>query len=246
VQRARTLDETVKRLGTAIRLGVLSPGSRLPPERDLANRLRVNRSTLHEALSTLVQDGYLVARRGRGGGTFVAEAPPPSTGRAADRPGDDVWDVLDQRVVIEMGATILASERALPADLSLLEQAVERMDRATTFDDYRHADVRFHIGVAQATDSPRLVATMTEVHGDMCDVIAPIPHPVERLIRANDQHRSLVRLLRQGDVAHASLLMREHIGATEQILTQNVVGPSSPPCRRDTSQTGSTRSPRPL
>ena len=157
-----------------------------------------------------------------------------------------MWAVLDQRVAIEMGATILATERALPADLSLLEQAVERMERATTFDDYRHADVRFHIGVAQATGSPRLVAAMTEVHGDMCDVIAPIAHPVERLSRANDQHRSLVGLLRQGDVAHASLLMREHVGATEQILTQNVVGSSNPPCRRETSRTGSTRPPRPL
>ena len=104
VQRARTLDETVKRLGTAIRLGVLSPGSRLPPERDLANRLRINRSTLHEALTTLVQDGYLVALRGRGGGTFVAEAPPLSTGRAPESPGDGVRAVLDQRVAIEMGA----------------------------------------------------------------------------------------------------------------------------------------------
>ena len=115
-----------------------------------------------------------------------------------------------------------------------------------TFDDYRHADVRFHLGVAQATGSPRLVAAMTEVHGDICDVIAPIAHPVERLSRANDQHRSLVGLLRQGDVAHASLLMREHVGETEHILTQNVVGSSNPPCRRETSRTGSTRPPRPL
>jgi GntR family transcriptional regulator, transcriptional repressor for pyruvate dehydrogenase complex len=219
LQRPSTLDETTNRLGTAIRLGVLSPGSRLPPERDLANRLCINRSTLHEALTTLVGDGYLVARRGRGGGTFVAEAPPLSSGRTLEGSGEGVRAVLDQRVAIEMGATILAAERASPADLALLDQAVERMAATATFDDYRRADVRFHIGVAQAAQSPRLVADMTEVHGDMCDLIASVAHPVERLTRATDEHRSLMTALRKRDVAQASLLMREHIGETEHILT---------------------------
>ena len=218
VQRARTLDETVKRLGTAIRLGVLAPGAQLPPERDLANRLRINRSTLHEAVTTLVQEGYLVARRGRGGGTFVAGAPPLSTGRAVEPRGDGLQALLDQRVAIEMGAATLAAERAKPADLDLLDEAVARMDAAATFHDYRRADVRFHVGVAETAHSPRLVAAMTEIHGDMSDVIASLTHPAERLARANDQHRSLVTLLRQGDATQASLLMRQHLGETERIL----------------------------
>src|SRR3954451_12208250 len=71
-----TFEETVERLGAAIRLGLLSPGSRLPPERELAELLGIARSTLRQALTTLGQSGHLVAHRGRGGGTFVAEAPP--------------------------------------------------------------------------------------------------------------------------------------------------------------------------
>src|SRR5215218_2145538 len=61
-----TFEETVERLGTAIRLGLLSPGSQLPPERDLADQLRISRSTLRQALTTLVQSGHLVSMRGRG------------------------------------------------------------------------------------------------------------------------------------------------------------------------------------
>ena len=218
MQRAKTLDETVRRLGTAVRLGVLVPGSQLPAERDLAHRLRINRSTLHEALTTLGRDGYLVARRGRGGGTFVADAPPLSADRAVELLGDGVRALLDQRVAIEMGATTLAAERAKSADLDLLDQAIERMDAAETFDEYRRADVRFHLGVAQAARSPRLVAAMTEVHGSVSDLVAWMRHPADRLTRANDQHRGLVTLLRQGNVPQAPLLMREHIGETEDIL----------------------------
>src|SRR5829696_1160829 len=74
VQAPTTFEETVERLGTAIRLGLLPPGTRLPSERELAEELRISRSTLRQALTTLVQSGHLVALRGRSGGTFVAES----------------------------------------------------------------------------------------------------------------------------------------------------------------------------
>ncbi len=52
-----TFEETVERLGTAIRLGLLPAGSQLPAERDLATELHISRSTLRQALTTLVQSG---------------------------------------------------------------------------------------------------------------------------------------------------------------------------------------------
>ena len=76
VQTATTLEETVERLGTAIRLGLLGPGDRLPPERELADQFGIARSTLRQALMSLTESGHLVALRGRGGGTFVSDAPP--------------------------------------------------------------------------------------------------------------------------------------------------------------------------
>ena len=64
VQPPTTFEETVERLGTAIRLGLLRPGAQLPAERDLAHQLRISRSTLRQALTTLVQRPP-VAYRGR-------------------------------------------------------------------------------------------------------------------------------------------------------------------------------------
>src|SRR6201989_2023652 len=78
VQPPSTFEETVERLGTAIRLGLLAPSSKLPPERELAKQLRISRSTLRQALTTLVQSGHLVSLRGRKGGTFVSEELPLS------------------------------------------------------------------------------------------------------------------------------------------------------------------------
>src|SRR3954466_10516035 len=76
VRPASPLEETVERLGSAIRLGLLAPGSKLPPERELARRLRISRSTLRQAATGLGESGHPVAQRGRTGGTFVADEPP--------------------------------------------------------------------------------------------------------------------------------------------------------------------------
>jgi GntR family transcriptional regulator, transcriptional repressor for pyruvate dehydrogenase complex len=218
VQPPTTFEETVERLGTAIRLGLLPAGSQLPPERDLAGELCISRSTLRQALTTLVQSGHLVSLRGRAGGTFVADEPPLSAGREEEPLGKDARAVLDERVAIETGATVLAAERAEADDLGLLDRLVERMARASTFEEYRRADVRFHIGVAEAAHSPRLVTAMTEVQGRMSDLIARIAHPEEVLTRSNGQHRRLVTLLRRRDSGPAIRLMREHIEGTEHIL----------------------------
>jgi GntR family transcriptional regulator, transcriptional repressor for pyruvate dehydrogenase complex len=216
-----TFEETVERLGTAIRLGVLAPGTRLPAERDLADQLGISRSTLRQALNALVQSGHLVARRGRTGGTFVAEEPPLVHGQPVEAPlSVQARAVLDYRVAVETGATMLAAERATGADLDRLEAFTEEMSatEGARFHVYRRADVRFHIGLAEAAHSPRLVAAMTEVQGQMTDLIERIAHPDEVLTRSNEQHQRLVSLLRGGDSGDAVRLMRHHCAGTEHIL----------------------------
>ena len=210
-------EETVERLGTAIRTGILPAGSQLPSERTLADELGISRSTLRQALTTLVQSGHLVAQRGRSGGTFVTDQPPLADER--DKPlGADAWEVLDYRVAIETGATLLAGERAEADDLDRLDEVVERMLEVHDFDVYRRADIRFHIGLAEAAGSPRLVSAMTEVQGRMSELITRIAHPPEVLTHANDQHRRLVSLLRRRDAIKAVSLVREHMEGTEHIL----------------------------
>jgi GntR family transcriptional regulator, transcriptional repressor for pyruvate dehydrogenase complex len=217
VHTATTFEETVERLGTAIRMGLLPAGSRLPAERSLANRLGISRSTLRQAITTLVQSGHLVSHRGRSGGTFVAERPPLAEKEGMPL-GEEARAVLDYRVAIELGATVLAAERAEPAQLERLDGLVQKMAAAVEFADYRRADMRFHVGVAEAAGSPRLLAAMTEVQGQVSELIALIAHPEEVLTHSNAQHRRLVGLLKKRDRSRAVRLMREHIEGTEHIL----------------------------
>jgi DNA-binding FadR family transcriptional regulator len=219
VEAPTTFEETVERLGTAIRLGLLGAGTRLPPERELSEQLGISRSTLRHAITTLTQSGHLVSLRGRAGGTFVADAPPLAEAQEAIALEGRWRDLLDYRIAIEAGAALLAAERAQPASLARMQEHVVAMDAALEdFTAYRHADVFFHLGLAEAAESPRIVAAMTEVQGGMSELIAHIAHPPAVLERANRQHERLIKLLRRGDGARAVRLVREHLQGTEHIL----------------------------
>jgi GntR family transcriptional regulator, transcriptional repressor for pyruvate dehydrogenase complex len=218
VRPASTFEETVERLGSAIRAGLLGPGDKLPPERELADQLKISRSTLRQALTALVQSGHLVSLRGRAGGTFVAERPPLT--EHADEPLDQgAWAVLDYRLAIESGAVLLAAERGNDEQFDRLDELVVKMtEELENFEEYRRTDIRFHIGIAEAAQSPRLLGAITDVQSQMSDLIALIAHPPEVLAISNEQHARLVKALRKGDGPRAVRLMREHTEGTEHIL----------------------------
>lgn len=218
VRSQTAFEETVERLGTAIKLGLLPPGTRLPAERELCAKLGIARSTLRQALVALGQSGHLHATRGRGGGTFVADPQPP-----ADPPSPDLlanWrQVCDERMAVEVGVAVLAAERADTGTIDGLDALVLALDgMLEDFSAYRQADVRLHVALAEATASPRLVTAMTEVQGAMTDLISHIAHPPEVLDSSNAQHRRLLAALRRHDESAAAREMAEHLRGTEHVL----------------------------
>src|SRR6202162_5260575 len=218
VHSQTAFEETVERLGTAIKLGLLAPGARLPAERELCARLGIARSTLRQALTALSQSGHVHATRGRGGGTFVADPLPP-----AEPPTEQVlarWrETCDERLSVELGVAVLAAERADGDELARLDALVATLeDELEDFPAYRQSDIRLHVGLAEATRSPPLVRAMTGVQGAMTDLIAYIAHPPEVLASSNEQHRRILAAVRERDAPRAVRAMTEHLQGTERVL----------------------------
>src|SRR5689334_4871329 len=76
IRRLSALDTVRARIALAIELGLLGPGERLPPNGEIARALGVGDITVRRALVSLCEDGVLVRRRGRNGGTHVAPDAP--------------------------------------------------------------------------------------------------------------------------------------------------------------------------
>src|ERR1700677_3801749 len=218
VRSQTAFEETVERLGTAIKLGLLAPGSQLPAERELCTRMGIARSTLRQALTALSQSGHVFATRGRGGGTFVSNPLPPT-----DPPSPQTlarWrETCDQRLAVELGVAVLAAERAQPADIETLDELAALLERTLEdFAAYRQADIRLHVGLAEATRSAQLVQAMTEVQGAMTGLIAYIAHPPQALASSHPQQRRLLAAVRERDGMRAARVMSEHLRGTQQIL----------------------------
>jgi DNA-binding FadR family transcriptional regulator len=117
VRAGNAFEETVERLLTVIKLGLIATGERFPPERELAALLGISRLTLREAIGELQQAGYVESRRGRSGGTFIIYSrPAPSVGelrRLALEHGEKLTDALTFRFAVETGAAeVLAQQLA--------------------------------------------------------------------------------------------------------------------------------------
>ena len=214
-------EETVLRLLQVIRLGFVGPGERLPAERDLAARLGVSRDTVREALSTLVEAGYVVSRRGRYGGTFVVDSLPNP---AAAHPTPELFteeelrDISTLRRVLEVGAVREAASRELSSgERAALAAALDDC-AAADLADFRRLDSRLHLVFAELSGSGSLVQLVADLRTRVNAALDCIPMLAPNLTHSQEQHESIARAILFGRPDAAAAAMLEHIEGTEALL----------------------------
>ncbi|PVB63130.1 FadR/GntR family transcriptional regulator [Labrenzia sp. 011] len=165
VEHQKTADAVVDQIEDLILKGVLQSGDRLPPERELADQLKVSRPVLRDALRRLEERDLIESRRG--GGTFVCDLIGPIFSEAIvqliSRHPSAVSDYFEFRRSIESQAAELASLRAAPSDLARLEDIVSRMQTAHDTEDLTaeaRLDVEFHHAVGEAAHNVVMLHTL--------------------------------------------------------------------------------------
>lgn len=229
VRAGNAFEETVERLLTVIKLGVVGPGERFPAERELAAQLGISRLTLREALRELQQAGYVQARRGRSGGTFVTYTPPaPDAGklrRMARQHGDKLTDALVFRLAVEAGAAqTLAETLGQPPGPAPGDQAREvllarlRDVNAASPQDYRRLDTLFHLSIAELTGSSLLTTACADARMRLNDLLNAIPVLRRNIQHTTVQHTAIVVAIMAGDADGARRAVAEHLAGTAALL----------------------------
>jgi GntR family transcriptional repressor for pyruvate dehydrogenase complex len=221
----RTAGEQIaERLVTAIALGEFEPGQRLPSERDLAATLEVSRSTVREALQRLHAGGYVVTRRGRGGGTFIQTGSGPGSDEMIKRTLDPAWEeltvVLDYRRLVEQLIAQTAAERRDSRDIAAIERAAQDYAQASGRDASRLADHALHQAIARATHNSRLVDLSARIRREVGLGFDAEPYTPEMRRRALRQHPALAEAVIAGDPGLAASLAAHHFSLTEGMLTE--------------------------
>jgi DNA-binding FadR family transcriptional regulator len=221
VRAGNAFEETVERLLTVIKLGVVGPGERFPAERDLAALLGISRITLREAIKALQQAGYVESRRGRFGGTFVSYTrPAPSRGelrRIAREDGGRIADALTFRMAVETGAAQVLAQSAGGFDSDVLLARLASVNGAVP-DDYRRMDTLFHLAIAELTGSSLLAAAGADARMRLNDMLNAIPVLQHNIDHTAAQHTAIAEAILAGDTGRAQRAVAEHLEGTAALL----------------------------
>lgn len=225
VRAGNAFEETVERLLTVIKLGMVAPGEKFPAERDLAAQLGISRLTLREAIRELHEAGYVCSRRGRFGGTFVTYTrPAPDKAelrRLAIEDGDKLSDALTFRLAVESGAAdVLASQFAARADARVADVLTARLAEvnATVPQDYRRLDTLFHLCIAELAGSNLLAAACADARMRLNDLLNAIPVLQRNIRHTAGQHEAIVAAILAGDPLAARTAVTEHLEGTAALL----------------------------
>lgn len=199
------------RIEGLIESGEFPAGSRLPGERDLADRFDVSRVTVREAEIALEARGRVAIKTGSG--VYVLARPTPAA--AGSLPDVSAFDLTAARAVIEAEAAALAAAHVTDADLLELDALLAAMsDPAASDEQALEADRSFHLAIARIAGNPviehciQLIWRMRRELPRVTQVYARVCHH-DGDARA-DEHAVILDALRRRDAAGARLAMREH------------------------------------
>ena len=225
VRQGNAFEETVERLLSVIKLGIIPTDGRFPAERELAAQLGVSRLTLREAIRELHGAGYVSSRRGRFGGTFVTyRRPAPDAAEArrlARQQGDSLADALTFRHAVETGAAeVLAGQCADGAGLRIRETLLGRLAdvAAAGPEDYRRLDTLFHLSIGELTGSSLLATACADARFRLNDLLTAIPVLQRNIDHAARQHEAIVAAILAGDRVGARTAVAEHLDGTAALL----------------------------
>nr|WP_198151945.1 FCD domain-containing protein [Kibdelosporangium sp. MJ126-NF4] len=208
-------EQLVDRLITAIALGALLPGQKLPPEREFAARLNVSRTTLRDALHQLESLGYVSITRGRSGGVRVHSTWGPESGSHIRSMLLPRWQHLTwlfdlTRSLLPMIAGI-AAQRRTDEHIGKIWAAVEAYEQAAEDRDVmRMADHTLHSAIAEATGNPYYVSMDSQLRIQLTFGTDSLPYDTDIRQRALDDHRAIAQAIEAGDSDRAAELTLHH------------------------------------
>ena len=224
----RLFQSVAEQIAQLIDEGAYPPGTRLPGERELAEKLGVSRVTIREAEIALQAVGRLEIKTGSG--VYVSKQEPVLDGAL---PEASAFEVTEARLLVESESAAIAARNISEEGIAKLAELVEIM-RTGTPDEADAADEQFHLTIAEASNNAAMVHTIKNLwrmREDIPEVKATYAAVcVHDAASRTEEHRAVFDAIKDHDPAGARAAMREHfhrlletmLEATERLALQEV------------------------
>lgn len=225
-QERKQYQEIGEHLRQKIVAGLYPVGSRLPPERNLAETWGVSRTIVREALLMLELEGTVDIRQGSG--VYVMRIPSEASDEEEAFFRSDVgpFEMLQARQLLESNIAAFAARMATKADIENLRRTLEQEQRAIALNDTTQDNDRlFHLLLAGATQNQMLMDTVKSIwrHHENNPLWQQLRAHIEtrsyRLKWLSD-HQTILAALRRRDVMGAWQGMWQHLENVKNTLME--------------------------
>lgn len=210
--------------------GILRPGERLPAERELAERLKVSRPSLRDAISILQDKGLLTTKAGAGVfvGDVLGSAFSPALTELFSRHSEAAFDYLSFRRDMEGLAAERAAKYATPSDLRVVQAVFDRMETAHSKrnpEEESSLDAEFHLAIVEASHNVVMLHMMRSMYELLRDGVFFNRQVLfrQRATRTVllDQHRAINTALQERDAEGARKAIEAHLDFIESGLRKD-------------------------
>jgi GntR family transcriptional repressor for pyruvate dehydrogenase complex len=220
VRRDKVYEGVAKQIERLI-LKRLQPGDKLPSERELAETLRVSRSSIRDAIRSLELMGMVEPRQGAG--TIVREISSESLvnplANAIKRKEELIGELLDFRKMLEPQLAARAATRVSPNQISEMEQILERQEQKLRDGESAIVeDSEFHYAIALASGNSvvlKVLDTLMDLLRDSRERSLQVEGRPQKSLAA---HHRILAALKRHDGEAAKVAMRRHIENVEKIV----------------------------
>jgi GntR family transcriptional repressor for pyruvate dehydrogenase complex len=221
IKSTRIYEEIVRQIKTMIAEGRLKSGDQLPPERDLAEKFLVSRTSVREALRALESVGLIEIRPGEG--TFVREVSmealvePLALVLLSQRAM--IEELFEARRMLEPVIARLAAQRATKDEVQEMERILEAQAKEISSGNTGLAqDAAFHAAIGTAAHNraiTRIVHALMDLLGQSREESISTPG---RPTRSHEDHQRILAAIRVSDAAGAERAMLAHVAAVEALV----------------------------
>jgi GntR family transcriptional regulator, transcriptional repressor for pyruvate dehydrogenase complex len=204
--------------------GVLKPGDKLPSERKLAERFRVGRSSVRDAIRILEVRGVVKARQG--GGTvvqaFTSDALVAELAGTLVRKRALVQELMEVRCMLEPPLAARAAAHASAEQIEHMEDVLQRQRRKLKRGEMAvEEDTEFHSTIARAAGNRVMLAVLDTLVGLLTETRRHFLVDRERAQSSLAGHRLVLRAIRRREPGAAERAMRKHIRSVEAIIMRH-------------------------
>jgi GntR family transcriptional regulator, transcriptional repressor for pyruvate dehydrogenase complex len=235
IKSTRIYQEIVRQVKAMIAEGRLKSGDQLPPERDLAEKFVVSRTSVREALRALESLGLVEIRPAEG--TFVREVSvesliePLALVMVSQR--EAIAELFEARQMIEPALAALAARRATPEELSEMDRILEEQAKEVAAGRTGlEQDAEFHAAIGAAAHNRAITRIAHAVMDLLRQSREESLNTPGRPTRSHEDHRRLLAAIRGRDEVAARQAMIDHLQAVEGLVLGDQESRESAPSRR--------------